>query len=344
MRLVGATNWRNPGPVPDRRARRGDARRRGGDRRPVPREGLRRGQPSRDGAVAAPDQEQRCRRRHALDPRGRRVRRRSSRARSACGASSTSEAGVPDGSQGSRGRADRCLQPEGPPRLHDPRDVRDGHRADGRRGEVAPGRTRVARGGVRPRARTAEAWLEGMHIPPYEAGDKKSHLPVRRGSSCSIARRSRSSRTRSSRTASRSSRSACTSPTGWRRWSSPSRGAGGATRSARRSRNASISGRSAGARPAPLGWVDRARSSTDREDGLDAGVDVDRAGAAGGAGRRCVLRDRRRGGGGADPETVSADGVRDRHLCERHRGLGRRHPGAERGPAGEPRSERHRCA
>jgi SsrA-binding protein len=29
------------------------------------------------------------------------------------------------------------------------------------------------------RVRNGEAWLEGMHIPPYEQGDKKSHLPVR---------------------------------------------------------------------------------------------------------------------------------------------------------------------
>lgn len=29
------------------------------------------------------------------------------------------------------------------------------------------------------RVRDREAWLEGMHIPPYEAGDKKAHLPVR---------------------------------------------------------------------------------------------------------------------------------------------------------------------
>src|SRR5687768_9981722 len=29
------------------------------------------------------------------------------------------------------------------------------------------------------RVRGGEAWLEGMHIPPYEAGDKRSHLPVR---------------------------------------------------------------------------------------------------------------------------------------------------------------------
>jgi SsrA-binding protein len=29
------------------------------------------------------------------------------------------------------------------------------------------------------RIRDGEAWLEGMHIPPYEAGDKRSHLPVR---------------------------------------------------------------------------------------------------------------------------------------------------------------------
>ena len=42
------------------------------------------------------------------------------------------------------------------------------------------------------RVRGGEAWLEGMHIPPYEAGDKKAHLPVRPGNSCSIDRRSRS--------------------------------------------------------------------------------------------------------------------------------------------------------
>ena len=29
------------------------------------------------------------------------------------------------------------------------------------------------------RIRDAEAWLEGMHIPPYEAGNTKTHLPVR---------------------------------------------------------------------------------------------------------------------------------------------------------------------
>jgi SsrA-binding protein len=29
------------------------------------------------------------------------------------------------------------------------------------------------------RVRDGEAWLEGMHIPPYEAGDKRTHLPVR---------------------------------------------------------------------------------------------------------------------------------------------------------------------
>jgi SsrA-binding protein len=29
------------------------------------------------------------------------------------------------------------------------------------------------------RIREGEAWLEGMHIPPYEAGDTKRHLPVR---------------------------------------------------------------------------------------------------------------------------------------------------------------------
>ncbi len=29
------------------------------------------------------------------------------------------------------------------------------------------------------RVRNGEAWLEGMHIPPYEQGDKRRHLPVR---------------------------------------------------------------------------------------------------------------------------------------------------------------------
>jgi len=29
------------------------------------------------------------------------------------------------------------------------------------------------------RVRSGEVWLEGMHIPPYEAGDKRSHQPVR---------------------------------------------------------------------------------------------------------------------------------------------------------------------
>ena len=29
------------------------------------------------------------------------------------------------------------------------------------------------------RVRDGEVWLEGMHIPPYEPGDKRSHLPVR---------------------------------------------------------------------------------------------------------------------------------------------------------------------
>jgi SsrA-binding protein len=29
------------------------------------------------------------------------------------------------------------------------------------------------------RVQGGEAWLEGMHIPPYEQGDKRNHLPVR---------------------------------------------------------------------------------------------------------------------------------------------------------------------
>jgi SsrA-binding protein len=29
------------------------------------------------------------------------------------------------------------------------------------------------------RVRDAEVWLEGMHIPPYEQGDQRRHVPVR---------------------------------------------------------------------------------------------------------------------------------------------------------------------
>jgi SsrA-binding protein len=29
------------------------------------------------------------------------------------------------------------------------------------------------------RVRDGEAWLEGMHVPPYEQGDKRTHLPMR---------------------------------------------------------------------------------------------------------------------------------------------------------------------
>jgi SsrA-binding protein len=29
------------------------------------------------------------------------------------------------------------------------------------------------------RVRDGEVWLEGMHIPPYEQGDKRTHLPLR---------------------------------------------------------------------------------------------------------------------------------------------------------------------
>ena len=29
------------------------------------------------------------------------------------------------------------------------------------------------------RVRGGEAWLEGMHVPPYEQGDKRRHLPTR---------------------------------------------------------------------------------------------------------------------------------------------------------------------
>src|SRR4249919_741058 len=29
------------------------------------------------------------------------------------------------------------------------------------------------------RPRDGELWLEGMHVPPYEQGDTKAHLPLR---------------------------------------------------------------------------------------------------------------------------------------------------------------------
>ena len=29
------------------------------------------------------------------------------------------------------------------------------------------------------RVRDGEVWLEGMHVPPYEQGDKRRHLPTR---------------------------------------------------------------------------------------------------------------------------------------------------------------------
>jgi SsrA-binding protein len=29
------------------------------------------------------------------------------------------------------------------------------------------------------RVRDGEVWLEGMHVPPYEQGDKRTHLPTR---------------------------------------------------------------------------------------------------------------------------------------------------------------------
>ncbi len=29
------------------------------------------------------------------------------------------------------------------------------------------------------RVRDGEVWLEGMHVPPYEQGDKRTHLPMR---------------------------------------------------------------------------------------------------------------------------------------------------------------------
>jgi SsrA-binding protein len=32
---------------------------------------------------------------------------------------------------------------------------------------------------TRSRPRDGELWLEGMHIPPYEQGDTKAHLPLR---------------------------------------------------------------------------------------------------------------------------------------------------------------------
>ncbi len=76
---------------------------------------------------------------------------------------------------------------------------------------------------------------------------------------------------------------------------------------------------------------------------MDAEADGDRAGARGDPAGGCVLgvqrRDERRSGRG---DGVGR-GVRDRRV-RRHRGLGRRDPEPERGPAGEPRSVEHRSA
>jgi SsrA-binding protein len=38
---------------------------------------------------------------------------------------------------------------------------------------------RASLGEAYARVRNGEAWLEGMHIPPYEQGDKRRHLPMR---------------------------------------------------------------------------------------------------------------------------------------------------------------------
>jgi SsrA-binding protein len=38
---------------------------------------------------------------------------------------------------------------------------------------------RASLGEAYARVRDGEAWLEGMHIPPYEQGDKRRHLPMR---------------------------------------------------------------------------------------------------------------------------------------------------------------------
>ena len=38
---------------------------------------------------------------------------------------------------------------------------------------------RASLGEAYARVRDGEAWLEGMHIPPYEQGDKRRHLPTR---------------------------------------------------------------------------------------------------------------------------------------------------------------------
>jgi SsrA-binding protein len=38
---------------------------------------------------------------------------------------------------------------------------------------------RASLGEAYARVRDGEVWLEGMHIPPYEQGDKRRHLPMR---------------------------------------------------------------------------------------------------------------------------------------------------------------------
>ena len=111
------------------------------------------------------------------------------------------------------------------------------------------------------RVRDGEVWLEGMHVPPYEQGDKRGTCRRAPGSCCCTAGRSRSSPPSSRSNVWRSCRCASTSPTAWPRSRSGSRGKR-STRSASRSRNGSRSGRSPGARSPPLMSYRQAMSPT----------------------------------------------------------------------------------
>ena len=80
---------------------------------------------------------------------------------------------------GSGGREDRRLESQGAARLLDPRDVRGRHRPDRRRGQVAPRRTSVPRGGLRPRPRRRGVAGRACTSLRTNRATRKSHLPVR---------------------------------------------------------------------------------------------------------------------------------------------------------------------
>src|SRR5918995_2827068 len=120
---------------------------------------------------------------------------RSSRGSWGCVASSTCS-----GQQG-RGRTqDRRLQPQGEARLRDPRTVRDGHRADRLRGQIAPRGPGLARRGVRARSRRRGV-DRGDARPAVRAGDGQTHArPHPAAQAAAAPRRDRASRRQDRRT------------------------------------------------------------------------------------------------------------------------------------------------